>query len=113
MGSKVIHVSDELHTLVREYCDRNGYQIRPWADEALREAIEGKTMKKEPPADPVPVQKKKPMQTTGEQTDDGPKPWERPPFWERRGKGRADRADDGQEEKTPTPAPQEEGEWCY
>jgi hypothetical protein len=104
MANKVIHVSDALHALVKEYCTRNGLHMSVWAAQALQQTIERRNMgKKKPAGVVVPVEKKRMPQTTGEPVDDGPKPWEREPFWKRGGADSPDESTrEDKEKKTPT-----------
>lgn len=81
MGHKVIHVSDDLHALVKKHCDQNGHQMRVWAEVILLQEIKRGSMAKEKVA---PIKKKLPK-LPGGSINDKPKPWEQEPFWKQSG----------------------------
>jgi hypothetical protein len=84
---QVIHVSDELHTLLKSYCKEKGFKIKDWADSILREAVSRGV---------TPVPKKKMETLSKGETNEGPNVYERPPFW---AKPRPPKEERKQEEK--------------
>lgn len=71
----VVHVSEETHRRVREYCLRKGRGMKEWADEVLMRAVEeGSSVK--------PVSKRRIVELERNEESVGPGPWELPPFWE-------------------------------
>lgn len=85
-SKKVIHLSDDIHALVKEHCLKMGVPLKDWAEKALLSVIE-----REDPSRKRQVfsyVQKKPLTSIPEKEkkDDDIKPWELPPFWERTGK---------------------------
>jgi len=77
MGKKVFHVSDDVHRLVVQYCQQNGYQMSDWVSRALTKAVTSDA--------PVPMLEKKVLpKNHGDVSDLGAKPWEQPAFYERK-----------------------------
>ena len=82
--SKVIHVSDELHRQAKCFAESKGLSLKEWAEKVL---VDEMTDTRKPPTSlsgPERVQKKQ-FQTFKEERSDELKPWQLPPFWERRG----------------------------
>lgn len=78
MGDKVIHVDEELHPLIKEYCRRINVRMRDWANEVLKEALDSGF---ESRGGLAPVKKKDITALTKGNSNE---PWSRPPFWEKR-----------------------------
>lgn len=76
--SKVLHVSDYLHTRVVIVCREAEIGIKEWTNRVLMKFIEeGRA------APPQPVPRKKTELSNGGDRREGPSPWELPPFWQR------------------------------
>lgn len=74
MGKKVVHVPDSVHARLKEHCEREGIELSSWVSSLILKELGGREL--------TPVEKKVKTETHNEdQTSDGPKPWERPPFW--------------------------------
>ena len=75
MPDKVIHVSDELHAVVKGYCDARGVKMTAWVDTVLRQGLRDGAM-------PVPQRDLPKTVYDGEPED---KLFMKSPFWANRG----------------------------
>jgi len=81
---KVIHVSDELHARLRDYCEKEGVPMSIWASDVLTMALDnGTVIENWRKVDAAPVERKKLPRMEAQNGDD---PWQSEPFWERKGK---------------------------
>jgi hypothetical protein len=90
MAGKVIHISDELHNKIREYCNKRDIPASQWARRVLENAIGNNSdvtfipvpLTPLKPEDTAPVEKKKLPPPPKPVVDD--EIWSRPPFWKGR-----------------------------
>lgn len=84
MSGKVLHIDDDTHKLVREYCAKMGVSTKVWVSEAVKLAMAGGfvDMKSRPPGAAQEV-KRRDVQTLIDKSKDSDymSPWEQPPFW--------------------------------
>lgn len=75
MAEKVVHVPDEVHAKAKAFCERHRLHMKRWVSGLILDAISDDKVRRTTPV----TKKKLPATETG--GEDGPKPWERPPFW--------------------------------
>ena len=93
MADKVIHVSQETHSQLKEYCQKSGVALKDWAEQILLDAILVPVEKRKL----LPVEKKKPLRSSTEEVElvENPEdqkeqpqpandPWSRQPFWKQK-----------------------------
>ena len=82
--SKVFHVSDVLHTKVKDHCETNKINMKEWVELVIGEAIiSGKIVHKDIVLKKLPPVNNVDLSQEPESTE--PKPWSLPPFWENKG----------------------------
>ena len=103
---KVIHISDELHGLIKKHCESEGIAQSVWANKVLLEAFGKEAPKLIPKApkpkapkkpDPVPVEKKTHQQLIGDRNGNA-NAWEREPFWKDSQEERQDKLEGNSDE---------------
>jgi hypothetical protein len=84
-SKKVVHISDDIHAAVKAHCTKMDVPLKDWAERALLSTIE----REDPSAKLTKFSyvSKKPLVEVPDNgdKDDGIRPWELPPFWERGG----------------------------
>ena len=94
-AGRVVHISMELHDELSRCARLEKVTIKEWTESILWEAI---NQEKIPAFVPPP---KKKLESGVPDESSGPKPWERPPFWEggQRGDDKAQKGEDQLEEE--------------
>lgn len=72
MAGKVIHVSESIHKMARQYCDMRGLWVSTWVEHLINQAVEGNK-----PSD-MAVRKRGKEKFNSDKDDDV---WSKPPFW--------------------------------
>lgn len=101
MSQRVVHISNETHRKVKEFCSKAGLSMKDWSDAILSSAADKGVKPSLPkrsastprspksasgssrPDSHEPVAKKKMPELERKEQSEGPKPWELEPFWKR------------------------------
>ena len=94
---KIFHAFPETHAAVSEYCKERGLRMKMFVDDTLRIALAPPPSQPAPPKKPAPPsQPAPPKRPVNDKVtpvsrmeakeplpehEEGPKPWEAPPFW--------------------------------
>ena len=96
MPNRVIHISEEVHKLVKDHCSDIGCRMSVWTNEVLVAAVtKGTSLNKVAGL----VERNKRMTTLERTESDGPQPWELPPFWQGKKEQATEETKDPQEGK--------------
>jgi hypothetical protein len=83
-SKKVVHISDYVHAAVKKHCTKIEVPLKDWAERALLSAVEREDHSAKARFSYVSKKPLVELPNDGDK-DDGIRPWELPPFWERTG----------------------------
>lgn len=82
MAGKVIHLDDETHKKMKDFCQQNDIPASRWVESLIYDAVRHYSAIVDRPKGEVPVkvEKKRIPESPPPKEDD---PWVQPPFWEK------------------------------
>jgi len=81
-NGKVIHVTDEVHAIVKAFCNRKNFNMTQWVSKILLNAVEiGKISPDKQIIDKKPIRVGPTLPPQRVEVREEDNPWIKPPFW--------------------------------